>query len=378
MKTKHLKMTLYVIIGLVSLVLVYFIAVFSIAYFNDYKPPLNEDLEIKKVSNLPEIIDNQDEFSILIWNVGYCGLGKDDDFFYDGGKSTMPSTENYQKNLNNVYKILEQNKFVDFILLQEVDREAKRSYKQDELDLFTTLLDNHFYSFAKTYDVSYVPMPLFKPMGKVVSGMATLSNRKPYKATRNAFDVNFSWWKQIFMLDRCFIASHYKIGDKDLVIINIHNSAFDSENKLKPIELQTIKTYATKEYEKGNYVVIGGDWNQNPPTFNPQKYDKSWNIVSVDEPIPSDMFPSDWTWVYPNAEPTQRFVDMPFEKGKTKTSIIDAFVISPNVESLSLRVLVNDFSASDHNPLLMNFKFKTDSLNTMGITDSLETNQGNL
>ncbi len=373
MKTKHLKMILYVIIGLVALILIYFITIFSIAYFTDYKPQLQEELEISKSSNLPEIVDNQDEFSILIWNIGYCGLGKDDDFFYDGGKNTMPTTENYQKNLNNVYKVLEQNKYVDFILLQEVDRDAKRSFKQDELDLFSTLLDNHYHSFAKTYDVSFVPVPILKPMGKVVSGMVTFSNRKPYKATRNAFDVNFSWWKRIFMLDRCFIASHFKIGEKDLVIINIHNSAFDSENKLKPIELQTIKTYAAKEYEKGNYVVIGGDWNQNPPGFNQNKYDKTWNMVAIDQPIPNTMFSSDWTWVFPNAEPTQRFVDMPFEKGKTKTTIIDAFVISPNIESLSLRVLVNDFTSSDHNPLLMNFKFKADSLNAEILTDSVVT-----
>ncbi len=362
MKTKYLKMVLYFFIGIISLVLIYFAFVISYSYFTDYKPQLKEDLEIKKKSNLPEIVDNQDEFSILIWNIGYCGLGSADDFFYDGGKNTMPTTENYQKNLNGIYSVLEQNKYVDFILLQEIDKDAKRSFHQDELDLFTILLDNHYCSFAKTYDVRYVPVPLLKPMGRVVSGMTTLSNRKPYKAIRNAFDVNFTWWKRIFMLDRCFIASHFKIGDKELVIINIHNSAFDTENKLKPVELKTIKDYATSEFGKGNYVVIGGDWNQNPPNFKPNKYDKSWNIISIDEPIPTDMFSADWTWVYPANEPTQRFVDMPFEKGKTKTTIIDAFVLSPNIESLSLRVLVNDFSSSDHNPLLMNFKFKTDSL----------------
>lgn len=361
MKTKFLKMILFFFIGVITLFVVYFGGVIIYSLITDYKPVNSENLEIQKDSNDPIIVDNQDEYSILTWNIGYCGLGKDDDFFYDGGKNTQPNTENYQKYLNGVYTILEQNKYVDFILLQEIDRGSWRSYSQDQLDLFSDLLDNHFYSFAKTYDVKYVPIPIFNPMGKVLSGMVSFSNRKPEKATRNAFDVNFSWWKRIFMLDRCFISSHFKIGSKELVIINIHNSAFDRENILKPIELKTIKDFALAEFKKGNYVVIGGDWNQNPPNFDAKKYDKSWNVVAIDQPIPNDMFSPDWTWVYPNNEPTERFLDMPFEKGKTKTTVIDFFVLSPNIENLSIRCVANDFSFSDHNPILMNFKFKTDS-----------------
>ncbi|MEI8202002.1 MAG: hypothetical protein WCH34_03260, partial [Bacteroidota bacterium] len=66
--------------------------------------------------------------NLISWNIGYCGLGKEMDFFYDGGTKTRCSIEQYQSYLNGVFNILASLKNIDFCLLQEVDLDSKRSY----------------------------------------------------------------------------------------------------------------------------------------------------------------------------------------------------------------------------------------------------------
>ena len=53
--------------------------------------------------------------------------------------------------------------------------------------------------------------------------------------------------------------------EKELIVINIHNSAYDKSGIKKNKEKQHILNFAEREFEKGNYVVIGGDWNRSPP-----------------------------------------------------------------------------------------------------------------
>ena len=42
----------------------------------------------------------------------------------------------------------------------------------------------------------------------------------------------------------------------------------------------------------------------------------------------------------------------------TVTTVTDFFLISPNIETLSIRNLDLNFEFSDHNPVLMNVKLK--------------------
>ena len=71
------------------------------------------------------------------------------------------------------------------------------------------------------------------------------------------------------MLDRCFVVSRFNLSNgKDLVLMNTHNSAYDAGGKLRDAEMPIIRDLMIEEYEKGNYVVAGGDWNQNPPGYD--------------------------------------------------------------------------------------------------------------
>ena len=54
--------------------------------------------------------------------------------------------------------------------------------------------------------------------------------------------------------------------------------------------------------------------------------------------------------------PTNRDVDMSYQKGKTKTTIIDFFVVSPNITVESVKTIETGFENADHQPVIMKIK----------------------
>ncbi len=366
MKQSNTKWLFRIPLIILAVVILYFGMAILVAYITDYKPQLSEKLPIIAQGSEKNISESEHEFSILSWNIGYCGLGEEQDFFYDGGKMVNPSSELYQKYLNGIFNILKKLDYLDFIMLQEVDIESKRTLRTNQVDAIAEGLSKMSHVTALNYDVKYVPIPVLSPMGRVKAGMVTLSRYLPFAADRVGFDANFNWWKRIFMLDRCIIVTRHKLASgKELVMINVHNSAFDDENVIKPIELNTIKTLMMKEYQRGNFVIAGGDWNQNPPKFDPKSIDKSWNPTTIKPLISETLFPSDWKWVFSNTLPSNRFNDKPYKKGENKTTIIDFFLVSPNVTVNSIETINLDFKLSDHQPILMTFDIAPDTTAVM-------------
>ena len=106
-----------------------------------------------------------------------------------------------------------------------------------------------------------------------------------------------------------------------------------------------------EEYAKGNYVVAGGDWNQNPPGFAPGNGFNGQHYVPAPLILSDNVFPSDWTIAYDNKAPTNRKNNKPFIKGQNGTTVIDFFVLSPNIELLQVQNIDLNFRDSDHNPV---------------------------
>jgi hypothetical protein len=70
--------------------------------------------------------------SMITWNIGYAGLGKEMDFFYEGGRQVRPSFELSEKYLEGIISYIGLNRSTDFFLFQEVDLRSKRSYNKDQ------------------------------------------------------------------------------------------------------------------------------------------------------------------------------------------------------------------------------------------------------
>jgi endonuclease/exonuclease/phosphatase family metal-dependent hydrolase len=338
---------------LVAIIIVGFIGIIVKAIISDYKP--SEKIMIA-ANESPSVLSDSATISLLTWNIGYCGLDKEMDFFYDGGTKVITPKENCIQNLNSVLSYLKSNDSIDIIFLQEVDRKSKRSYKMDEYLTIDEHLKPHSAYFAPNYDVFFVPVPPASPMGKVFSGVTTLSRFLPSSSVRYAFPGEYGFPKQLFMLDRCFLVNRYPLTNgKELIVINTHNEAFDPGD-IRKAQMEYLKNFMMSEYQNGNYVIAGGDWNQCPPLFNP---DFSSNQVNKEQMVISpEYLPSGWTWAYDNKNPSNRSVIAAYDPASTTTTVIDFFLLSPNVENVSVKCVNLNFENSDHNPVIITAKLK--------------------
>jgi len=356
MMRKLLKLFLKSLGVLLLFSVVFVLIIALLATLIDYNPPDKEVLIPQGDAVKKQIED--DRIGLLLWNIGYGGLGSEMDFFYDGGNSVRPTREYYTNCFAGIETFLAENDSIDFLLLQEVDQKARRSYRNDQVKQINKLFPDHQSVFAKNYDVLFVPVPVNSPMGKVVSGLMSMSKYEALTSERISFPGNYAWPKSIFMLDRCFTIQRFVVNDeKVLTLINTHNSAFD-DGELREQQFSLLRKTVFEEYAKGHYVIIGGDWNQNPPGYYPEKMNNGDVAGKNDLPnVPDNFMPPAWIWYYDPAVPTNRDVSQPYQKGQSSTTILDYFLLSPNINPIQIKTIDLGFEFSDHNPVLMEVEF---------------------
>ena len=260
------------IVGMILLAaFAYVVGMLLFAFITEYKPKPVETVVVvpAKTSAQDTKVLSDSTFTFLIWNLGYGGLGAEVDFFYDGGKMVTSPKEHVEKNNKGMVELLKDNKEADFIMLQEADRHSKRSWKIDQVQEFADALPAHDYAFTPNYFVKYAPFPFLDPMGDIYGGLATYSKHTPVEAQRIALPNITDFPRYLFYLKRCLLLERYKLANgKDLVIINTHFEAYDAGGLVKKEQRAVTKKILETEYAKGNYVVLGGDWNIAPPDFN--------------------------------------------------------------------------------------------------------------
>ena len=113
------------------------------------------------------------------------------------------------------------------------------------------------------FKVRFVPSPIHDPIGRVDSGILTLSRWNSPIAYRYQLPGDFPWPTRIFHLKRCLSVLRIKsaVDNKNWVLINLHLSAYDADGKLRVQQFDFVKDLMLKHYNEGHYVVIGGDWN---------------------------------------------------------------------------------------------------------------------
>jgi endonuclease/exonuclease/phosphatase family metal-dependent hydrolase len=264
-----------------------------------------------------------------------------------------PLPEQYENYRQAILKRIISFDTTAFILLQEVDTLSRRSYYENQFRSITQSMPSFRSYFGVNYD-SWVPVPPQRPMGKVKSGLVTLSKFLPSTVKRVSFESSYSWPMRLFQLKRCYLETRYNTTDgKELVLINTHNSAFDDAASLREKELNTLRSRMLDEYAKGNYVIIGGDWNQNPASFDSTFVLTTYKSKTIKPGIPEDFTPEGWKYAYDPLHTTNRDVNIPYTEGETITSLIDFFVISPKVNLQYVKTVQTGFVEADHQPVVM-------------------------
>jgi len=353
MGKKIFKVSIAIILTLVVIVAVYI----GFMIVMDYKP--EEKIVIDIENNKDEIIKANSSLSITTFNIGYGTMDDTVDFFMDGGvMSRGTSEEKVLQNLDGIESIIKDLNS-DIVFLQEVDIKATRSYKINQLERFKKSFSDYSTNFAINFKVPWVPLPLFKPHGQVLAGLTTLSKFNIESATRHDLPGKSSFLVQLADLDRAMVINRLNVDNgKELVAINAHLSAYDKGGAIRKVQLGYIKSILEEEYLKGNYVIIGGDWNQQIPGTNAFDFPTTEEWPDWLQNIPEDFVPKGYSWAYDYTVATCRTVATPYIKGENLTSIIDGFLVSDNIEVVSTKGTDQDFKYSDHSPVTLEFRLK--------------------
>lgn len=340
-----------VLLGLLLLVVLAAGGLLGYLSLTEYRPDDIEPLEVVQAARKDNVRVGE-RLDVLSFNTGYCGLGREQDFFMDGGSMVRPrSEEDVRANLNGILsELVRQN--VDIYLLQEVDFDSWRSYYTNQADTYRHGLSLNM-ACAYNFKCEFVPYP-WPPLGKVESGLVTFTGLNVTEATRESLPVPFSWPVSMANLKRCLLIERVPVEgtDRELVIINLHLEAYD-DGEGKRAQNEQLMQILAAEYRNGNYVIAGGDFNQ---TFEgaasyPLLDESFWQPGKV---YVSDL-PNGFSFVYDDATPTCRLLNKPYdgERKNAQFYVIDGFIVSDNLKVNLIETVDLNFQYSDHNPVLL-------------------------
>ena len=332
---------------------------------DEYKPAAVEDAIVLGSSD--NKVKTDTSMRIMTWNLGYGGLGDNADFFMDGGKMVITADEKrFFQNLDAIKTEIEKAE-PDLLFVQEIDISSSRSFFTDES---AYLVNNSYarafdgqYAYATNIRVSFIPIPI-PPLGKMESGVEIFTNYKCNSARRVQLPCPYKWPMSTINFKRCVEVMRMPVegSDKELVLMNLHLEAYDN-GEGKAAQADKLKELLMAEVDRGNYVIAGGDFNQVFSSVDISAYpvhEGTWQPGSFDA---SEL--GDELEFYTDAsKPTCRSLDkvLATAPGKDPSDfqyyVLDGFIVSSNIEVENVETHDLGFVATDHNPVIMDFKLK--------------------
>lgn len=362
---KFVAVTACVLLALIALILLVVAGYVCYVGLTYERIPDNTALEIE--NNQSGTVALGVEYSIATYNVGFGAYNHEFSFFMDSGKmkdgtevtgknSKAASEEVVKTNINGSAALISEGDY-DFILLQEVDLDSTRSYHINQYEIFNAAFSDMTRTYGICYDSAFLFYPLTDPHGKSLTALASYSKFKMDSALRRQYPLATDVSKY-FDLDRCFVVMRYSLENgKELVVVNSHMSAYDKGGIVRHQQLEVLNAFLADEQKKGNYVIVGGDFNHDiahsDGMFESQQFRPEW-VYSLS----SDDLVTGYQFVAAQNAPTCRSTDIPYEKGVNYTVVLDGFIVSNNIEVKEVVNIDNDFIYSDHNPATMTFVLK--------------------
>lgn len=354
-----------ILLILFALLLVLAAAFFTILTILEYRPDDVESIAIRGpvADERLASVSQGETLRVATWNLGYGALGDNADFFMDGGSMVMTADkERVEKNLKGISETL-QTIDPDIFFAQEIDLNSDRSYHIDETE-------NLFYSgnpifpegadsmFACNFRAAFIPYPI-PPIGKVNSGILTVSSYAVSQAQRISLPCPFSWPVRTVNLKRCLLVSRMPVAgsEHELVLVNLHLEAYDDgEGKVEQTKM--LADFLSKEAGLGNYVIVGGDFNQTFSSVDSSAYpmlEGNWHAGSIEV---TD-FPDGFSFYMDPSVPSGRSILHPLATAQNKDPqhfqyyMIDGFIVSDNLDVENCETLDYGFVCTDHNPVVL-------------------------
>lgn len=323
---KFIRFLFFVILSLL-IVLVGF-------YFWASSPNFSDEDHAKTfINNFPQKTKNDSVFSIVTYNIGYLS-GMTNNLAVDKPKSLFD---------DNLQIVLDKFKNVnaDILAFQEIDFASKRSFDVNQQDEIADLGYNYV-GQTVNWDKKYLPYPEFPismHFGRILSGQSVISKYKITDQERIELERNKTnpFYYDAFYIDRLAQIVKVKIQNETLVIINVHLEAFHQPTRLKQTK-KIIELY--KRYSSEFPTILLGDFNSDIRYENASinlllKLPKTGNAVFNKNAIQN---------TFNSEDPTERLDYI--------------FYNTEFIKSIDGKVLNEFGQASDHLPVMMNFKLK--------------------
>lgn len=352
---KKIFYTVGTILGFILLLLLGYIVYLYVDYDR-----LPDNIALEPKQNSKEKLPTEQTLRAMTFNIGYGAYTSDYTFFMDGGESTR--AKDRKTVLENMEGIVETTENVDptIAFFQEVDQDGDRSQHVDEVDFLQKSFAQKSSVYGQNYDSSYLFYPFLEPIGQATSGLVTLSQSNILQATRYSLPIETNFNK-FFDLDRAFTVSRIPVeNQKELLAINVHLSAYTKDPVVQEQQMQKLFDIMETEYQKDNYVIVGGDYNHDLLGISPEIFATTENRHSWDQPFPEESLPENFHIPKDNlAEekvPSTRKLDTFYEKGSSYVSLLDGFILSDNLTVEAVEVEDEEFINSDHNPVWLDFQ----------------------
>ena len=321
---------------------------------------LNDCLPLEVENQQEREAQTRQDYTLLSYNVGFLAYSADYSFFMDGGKeSRARSAQAVEDNGAGVLETIREQS-PDFLLLQEVDVDATRSWHVDEAELLAGELTDYGRVFAQNYDSPYLLWPLTEPHGASRSGILTLSRYRTESALRRSLPVETGFSK-FLDLDRCYSVSRVPVcNGRELCLYNVHLSAYTTDGSIATEQLAMLLEDMKGEYEAGNYVICGGDFNKDLLGDSGRIFGISGREYPWAQPFPQDLVPKGLSLAAPldpgQPVPSCRNADKAYDPETSFVLTVDGFLVSENVEVTEAEAVDTGFAWSDHNPVRLTFR----------------------
>lgn len=324
-------------------------ALCGVMILNRLRRPDYTDIEVRDARRPPAVAGR--EIGVVTWNIGYGALGADADLFTDGGKSLRTLSKGQIEGAAQAIADQLAQTGCDVICLQEVSEPGLLTRNIDVRGRIDHALAHYKRYYWADFKTVWLPRAL-----RICHGMATYaaigSDRCRVIELPDADTQMLGFIKKSYV----GVLNRFPIADTDTswVIINIHLPVFGVTPAARAAYLARLFDVATQEYEDGNLVVIGGDWNARLcPTAFPDQTDPKRLSDYAD--LSPDSLPKEWKICADPKAPTVRVLDREFAEGRTYTTIFDGFVVSPNVRLATVDTLDLSFAHADHQPVVARF-----------------------
>jgi len=329
------------------------LAVLRGAFVTEYKPENIETSPIFSVPDAPRLVMGQ-EISILSWNLQYCA-GRKHRFFYDGGGVVNGNPDEVAKTMSDIISTIKSLN-PDISLLQEVDRNAKRTQHIDQLREIVDSMGRVNWSATPYHRSPFVPSPLSNPLGRVDLNLAVISKYQMTDALRRQLALlNEPRLRQIFNLKRAILDASIPIEGhaKPLIVGVTHLSAFSFGDGTLQKQVDQLDEWMAS-HPPDQPWILAGDLNLLPPGDTPQRLEKNSDLYADSENPISTLIPKYNTAFIDQLDAANRTY-LPFGNERPDRKIDYLFFGGP-LKRIESKVLIENSDLSDHLPVWVKLK----------------------